>query len=903
MANPPLPDWISSSLSREQRRPFDSTKGRSSILAGAGSGKTRTLVHLLAQDLRLGTPASSIVAFTFTEKAAEELLARIHAMRHQYMPSVDLSGIFIGTIHAWCLQHLLSQPAFFNITPVDELHLDALAGRLYSFLKLEDVYKKPFPKGIRPFLADLDIFYNEHLPLDDIPEHIAPPITAFLTILSQNRLLPFGGMIRSAVEHLEATGSLSDLHCLYVDEYQDVNPAQTALLQAMLPPNGKLCVVGDDLQSIYNWRGSDVGRILEFRHEFAPAEVFRLSTNYRSRPEILEFANTVADDIVMRDREKVMRTGRERSARKVIHWVSTEDESHQAATIARIVRQFHDAGVPYSKIAILMRSVATAGQPIYEALTSVEVPVQCPILGRSAAFIDDFLLPVFRWLRTDQTPPRSRKEEQQQEGFARSVWTSVSPWLPNPGAEYEFWSALNRWHDLLRTNSSRSFNIRQCLYEFLDQCGVRIGPDDTELMMGVGLCSQIIRRVEEVHRRRLRNHKRRSAVGVLSEAYYAVVRNHTRFGESLPLRQDAEEVLLTTVHQAKGLEWPIVCLPMLDSRRFPLPVRGINSEYPAELTERYGTRIDDERRLFYVAVTRAKERLFLLDTAGGGASRRSVFLEDVKRRGVLPDEGLVGPTNGAWSVPQEDLRSDERAPIAVGLSDLLIYLECPYQFGLRKIAGVQPAVGDELGFGKGLHELLQRRADCEHPWSTEEIAAEVQRHVYLPLAAEETERTARGAIRRRLAALQELGAFPRARSQELPVEIHLDDGIVTGMIDFVYTLTDGSVAVRDWKATVHEAFISRYTRQVQIYAHALRRMGARVSRGELIDVAASTEAGELIATEIDITEPRITRLIDQCGQALHAIRTGSFQATPDPLVCQSCDVQHLCAVRIRETND
>lgn len=897
MVDPPLPGWIASSLSTEQKQPFGGTKERSSILAAAGSGKTRTLVHLLAHDLRLGVPASSVVAFTFTEKAAEELLARVHAMQHRYMPSVDLSGIFIGTIHSWCLQHLLSQPAFFNITPVDELHIDALAGRLYSFLKLEEVYKKPFPKAIQPFLTDLDIFYNEHLSFDSIPPNIAAPITAFLTVLSQNRLLPFGGMIRSAVEHLEATGPLLGLRSLYVDEYQDVNPAQTALLQAMLPPNGILRAVGDDLQSIYNWRGSDVRRILEFPQEFAPADVFRLSTNYRSRPEILGFANSVADDIALKDDEKVMRAGRQRSGEKTIHWISTVDEAHQAETIVRIVRRFHNTGVPYSKIAILMRSVVKAGQPIYEALKSAGIPVQCPVLGRGADFIDHFLLPVLRWLRTEQIAPRSSEEERQQEKYAHSVWKSVSPWLSGAGAEDVFWNALNRWHDLLRTDGSRAFNLRRCLYEFLDVCGVRIAPEDTELMVGVGLCSQIIRRVEEVHRRRLRDHRRRSAVGVVTEASYAIVRNYTRFGESLPLRQDEEKVLLTTVHQAKGLEWPIVCLPMLNARRFPVPNRGINSEFPLELTERYGTRVDDERRLFYVAVTRARERLFLLDTAGGGVGRRSVFLEDVERHGVLPDEGLAEATDGTWSVAEEDLGGDGRAPIAVGLSDLLLYIECPYQFGLRKIAGVQPAVGDELGFGKGLHELLQRRADHGRPWSDEEIRVEVERHVHLPLAAAKTESTARKAIIRRLAALQELDAFPAERSPELPVEIYLAGDIVTGTIDFVYTLPDGSMAVRDWKATVHEEFTSRYMRQVQVYAYALRQMGAKVSRGELIDVAASAQVGRLVGLEVDIAESTVTRLIGRCGEALRAIRNNFFPPTPGPVVCQSCDVRNICAVR------
>ena len=355
-------------------------------------------------------------------------------------------------------------------------------------------------------------------------------------------------------------GPLPKLQSLYVDEYQDVNPAQTALIKAMVPPNGKLRVVGDDLQSIYNWRGSDVTRILEFPNEFEPAEVFRLSTNYRSRPEVVTVANGVAEDIVLKDSKKVMQPGREKCGRKVIHWISTNNETDQAETIVEIVKRFHSAGVPHSKIAILLRSVAGAGRPIYEALKAENIPVECPLLSRGGAFINAFLLPVLKWLRMEQLEPRNKQEEEEQEADAHSLWLSVAPWLSVENAEDVFWSGLNHWYDFVREGKSSAYNVRSCLYDFLDECGVRVAASDTDLMVGIGIASQIIRGVEEIHRRRIKGQKRRSAAGVISEVYYALIRNQENFGESLPVNQNTEGVVLTTVHQAKGLEWA-GCMP------------------------------------------------------------------------------------------------------------------------------------------------------------------------------------------------------------------------------------------------------------------------------------------------------------------------------------------------------
>ena len=179
-------------------------------------------------------------------------------------------------------------------------------------MSLNQSYAKPYPRAIGEFTTDVEIYYNEHLHIDQVPQRIRNSVGHFLRVLEQNRLLTFGAMIRHATEHLQANGPVDGLLALYVDEYQDVNPAQVSLLKAMISSQTSVIVVGDDLQSIYNWRGSDVTRILHFPNEFSPASVCRLSTNYRSRPQIVTLSNRVASFVQIKDLQKVMKPSRNR---------------------------------------------------------------------------------------------------------------------------------------------------------------------------------------------------------------------------------------------------------------------------------------------------------------------------------------------------------------------------------------------------------------------------------------------------------------------------------------------------------------------------------------------------------------------------------------------------------------
>lgn len=888
-------NWLLANLSPEQQQPFNRSCPNASVLAAAGSGKTRTLVHLLAADLFSGISAEQIIAFTFTEKAADELLARVHTLVRRHMPDIDLNGMYVGTIHAWCLQYLIEQSDYYGYTPLDELHVDTLASRLYDSLGLAETYGQPYPRALPKFLADLEIFYNECLTLSEVPEAIRGSLGNFLNVLRSNRLITFGDMIRYAIQHLQSNGPVRNLRALYVDEYQDVNPAQVALIKAMLPEEGRVVVVGDDLQCIYNWRGSDVTRILDFPNEFEDVSVHRLSTNYRARPPLVHLGNQIAQNISLRDQMKVMQPGRENVEFPLIHWISTPTEDDQVAAVVDIVRNLVAAEVPSNKIAVLLRSVRSYGRRFVDALTAAGLPVQCPILSRGGRFIEDFLLPIFEWLSTEHVEPRNERDEHQAEADADRLWKLAEPWVQAPDPENTFWDSLNSWFDLISANKNEAYDVRGQLYNFLDACHVRIAPDDSSLMVGMGIATQIVRSVEEIHRRRLAGHARRSARGVMSEAFYGLSRYHQDFGESIPIDTSQDGVLVSTVHQAKGLEWPVVILPMLVQNRFPVRNSSHGTSFPDEIAGRYGTTTDDERRLFYVAVTRARERLFLLDPLLENIEKRSVFLWELEKGSFITPTKVAEVPDEVWDLSSKDLEGGDTPPIRIGLSDLLIYLECPYQYGLRRVAAIQPSIGDELGFGEGLHELIQRRFESDLPWSSGDTDSQVNKFVNLPYMSQEGERHSRGAIKKRLMSLEALGVFSTEVESEVSVEVVLNGGIVHGVIDLIQINPDTSIRIRDWKANIHDAFIPRYERQLQFYSYALREQGRNVQIADLVDVAASSESGYLVNRIVNIEETVVSSLIHSFENALRGISGGEFEPRPNMAVCTSCDMRRICS--------
>ena len=260
----------------------------------------------MAELFAAGVAPDAVVAFTFTERAAESLRVRIEErVEHRLGASFldKLNGCFIGTIHAYCFR-LLQQhvPLYDTYDVLDEHRLAAFLTREARSIGLKDLSPEHrLFEGIQIFLANNEVVDNELLDLNLLDEPLKGMIERFRGLLADYHLLTYGQIISLAVgelDHPEVRRAVcSTLRHLIVDEYQDVNPAQEALIRKLAGPEVELCVVGDDDQSIYQWRGSDVENIVTFRQRYPGATPFTLNINRRSRPDVIKTANDFATTI------------------------------------------------------------------------------------------------------------------------------------------------------------------------------------------------------------------------------------------------------------------------------------------------------------------------------------------------------------------------------------------------------------------------------------------------------------------------------------------------------------------------------------------------------------------------------------------------------------------------------
>jgi DNA helicase-2/ATP-dependent DNA helicase PcrA len=251
--------------------------GHMQIIAAAGAGKTEVVSQRVSSLLEAGVPPNGIVAFTFTERAARSLKSRIEERVQQRLGKdlLDgLNGMFVGTIHSYCFQVLQQHvPRYETYDVLDDHRLTAFLTReAYDIGLVPKIHDKLF-KAIEIFGVNLDAVENELLRPEQLEDPFREVYERYLVTLEQNRFLTYGQQVAKAVEALNRPEVFAAVHGplrhLIVDEYQDVNPAQEALIRLLGTKPVHVCVVGDDDQSIYQWRGADVGNIVGFAGRYA----------------------------------------------------------------------------------------------------------------------------------------------------------------------------------------------------------------------------------------------------------------------------------------------------------------------------------------------------------------------------------------------------------------------------------------------------------------------------------------------------------------------------------------------------------------------------------------------------------------------------------------------------------
>jgi len=885
------------------------------IIAAAGSGKTEVVAQRVVDLLAEGLSPEAIIAFTFTERAANELKNRIahRVVDRMGGTALDtLTGLFVGTIHAFCFR-LLQQhvPRYETYDVLDDNQLTAFLVREASRLGIRKLDPNDRLFGsIASFLKAVDVVENELLDPGTMPDPFAAILRDYYATLDRYRLLTYGQQVVRAVRELEHPELAAAIHIqlrhLIVDEYQDVNPAQERLIQLLTGPKIELCVVGDDQQAIYQWRGSDVGNIVRFSDRYPSVATFEITTNRRSRPSLIDVANEFARSIPERI-DKTMEYYRPASGgpeAEVVVW-SAASEVEEAGWVANLILDLVERGVRYRDIAVLVRSRTAYGR-LVEQFATFAIPVQpggrsglfnqpeAIVLGQTIAWLTDT-----DW-RQPHAPSRPITDDSLLDEYQRVF--QVSDAHRNRLSRF-----LRQWKEAV-PREKRTADLVGELYELLDELDVRTWNITADLQARNQLgtlarFSSLLADYESV-RRRARPDPDIAGEQVGGEDrgtwYYRNLALHIiNYAQGVYEGFDGETdfvldaVDLSTVHGAKGLEWPAVFVPSLTAKRFPTTRAGSVQNWlvPRDRFDapRYEGGDADERRLFYVAMTRARDWLSISrhDRINTRSVAASPYYLELTQLEVTPDKIAV-PT---IEIDTQDVTD----PISISYSELASFIECGYAFRLRTLLGFQPRLATELGYGKAVHHVMRAIAEATKASgripSESEIEDILSASFFLPTANKPVHRDLKAGARRLISTYVEQHAADlyRVWETERPFELHLDGVTIAGRADVILDHEGGSpnaLAIVDYKTStigdVHD-----HALQLQVYADAGRREGLDVRGAYVHDLkAASRDAVPIDPTTIAHAEDKITEVVAK-------LRARDYQPNPG-LRCRRCEVRTIC---------
>ncbi|HXF59616.1 MAG TPA: UvrD-helicase domain-containing protein [Candidatus Saccharimonadales bacterium] len=648
-------------LNSVQRQAVEHPGGPLLILAGAGSGKTRVLTGRIAHLVRdRGIPQGSILAFTFTNKAAREMRARAQTL----LGREDL-GVWLGTFHGTCVRilrrhaELLGYPKNFVIYDTDDQR---------SILR--DLLKGPGPedKSLTPAGAGSRIsrLKNEDVSPDEfqktaftmVDRRLAGVYASYQKALRDRGAMDFDDLIGLTVrlfdldEEIHRMYATRFLHVL-VDEYQDTNAPQFRLIESLARIHRNLTVVGDDDQSIYGWRGADVANILSFEKSYPDASVLRLTQNYRSTQTILSAANGVVKHNTAR-KEKELWTENAVGEKIRVH-LAEDEEAEGERMVSLLLEVRRELSIRNGDVVVLYRTNAQS-RAVENALRRSGIPYQLTggisfyerrevkdVLAYMRALVQP--RDTVSWYRILNVPPRAigRTTLDRFRSFAEDRGLTVPEALghrelvPVIGA-----AAARRLQEVGHLFTSLTPLLTLSPPAFLAEMIAKIRYREYLLEENPAEAAERIENVDELiagAEAYLRRAEDPTVEGFLSEV--ALLTDVDQWND------EDDTVNLMTIHSAKGLEFPVVFVMGLEEGLLP---HSSSLEDPAQLEE--------ERRLFYVALTRAQRRVDLFhatfrrawNAGAGGASR---FLSEI------PTE-CIDWEKAPWAEPKPVVRRRPR---------------------------------------------------------------------------------------------------------------------------------------------------------------------------------------------------------------------------------------------------
>ena len=634
---------LTAGLNPAQREAVLHVNGPLLVLAGAGSGKTRVLTTRIARLIDVeGVDPRNILAVTFTNKAAGEMRERIGRLL-----GAEPAGMWVGTFHAIGARMLRSAAHLVGRTPSYTIYdQDDSLGVVKRLMERHGVPPKQFtPRAVQSAISDaknrmVAPSQYEYLALDPFSKAVAPVYRSLGEALQLANAVDFDDLlvlpVRVLQNHADKLASYRDrFRYILVDEYQDTNRAQYELIKLLGGEHGNVCVVGDDDQSIYGWRGADIRNILDFNKDFPDPAVVRLEENYRSTPQILDLANTVISVNTGRMGKTLRPTHR---AGEVVTVVRSLDERDEADFVIgeTKARRSASSSLRLNDVAVLYRTNAQS-RALEEALRKNAMAYR--LVGAVRFYDRREIRDIMAYLKLIANPsddeafrravsvPKRGLGETTIEQLADASRARGVPMLEGaqladvvstlrPAARV----ALGEFVRLISTLRERASEaaVDELLRELVDT--IRYGdylraegPESAERLDNVrelidGAAETVADELGEVGLRPLDHFLQRASL--VTDAAGA--------------GPDADAITLMTMHNAKGLEFPVVFITGLEDGLFPLA--KAYDDPPL---------LEEERRLFYVGITRAERKLYITfaeERRRNGefmASRQSSFLDGI----------------------------------------------------------------------------------------------------------------------------------------------------------------------------------------------------------------------------------------------------------------------------------
>lgn len=905
----------------KQERAVNFGDGKLLILACAGSGKTETITRRIARLIADGVPPESIVAFTFTNRAADEMASRVRQHLSDFGREDAFSGLNIGTIHSYCRQRLTQilpkylafdllqdenddMRPLFCLRHAEELGIEAL-GEYYigTWRRL-----KPFDI-LHDFCRNVDLVRDERIKPDKLTEPFRGCYLAYLGLLDKQHFLDFGSMIALYVEALERDPGLRALEQrrvrhLIVDEYQDVNTLQEALIQLMVGAGGNLCVVGDDDQCIYNWRGSNVENIRTFMERNPNAKKIEIEQNFRSTPGIIAAAETV---IGLNDGRlgKAMGPWEGRQGETVKGDIAAHFFPTEAAEVDAIIEQLRLLeGWPYvnnkgersalrfSDMAVLMRTVRGSAQPLLDALGRAGIEA----LVKGGKLFDRLEVRVamqaFSFL-----------------GGSPDFPDGDQPGLPELMASYEdldwpekdpalFQSAMVALQQ--EVEDVPAFSVQWLFHRIVQAMGGDRALLPDTWYYNLGRLSQLVTGFEHVYPQ--------ITLDEISSFLDYVNFHAVSLAEEGSAGEQALEdpVTVSTVHKAKGCQFPVVFMPVLNAGEFPAGWALTEKMWfiPTDVfsTARYTSKVDDERRLFYVGITRSEKYLYL--------SGHRMAVDDPSPKEPSPfyneypmDKKLGGPFPVAPAAVEETAGVEApprpSQPVETSWSDLRYYAACPFGYQLRRVYGFDPIPKEDVGYGRAVHNVLAalHREAMDGGLDSVDIRGLVDEHMVMRFAPQETRDRVREAIIRYTSQYIQRSQddLSRIAGIEQPFRAAIGDGLVAGQMDLLLDDGDG-IEIRDFKVSERGASKSRQEaeRQLQLYALAAATLPPEVRQGREISKASIYHFDTGTTAEVPVGPAALAAAREELEGMIAGLRGPEFPFTDDRERCAGCDWGLIC---------